>query len=175
MKTFLLSPLLALCLSSILPAQTNAPAKPVPPPASTPAAAPAQPSNLPLMRVQPTPTIASSLPDKVKTQIDNFFMLLRQDQVKQAIDDILAESKVKERASEVEALKNKSVTILLEFGRVLDYEVINVKKVGNRLLYITCLGYSENFPLRWTFVYYKPKEQWKLIDIRGDTNVQSLE
>lgn len=115
---------------------------------------------------QPPPVIAKS--------VDQFFTLLKQDQVNQAFDGILAGTKVKDRQNEVADLKSKTTGLLLEFGKVIDYELFESRQVGSRLMVLTYLSYSENFPVRWKLIYYKPADAWRLIDIRADTQVYQM-
>ncbi|MDZ4744132.1 MAG: hypothetical protein SGI98_12045 [Verrucomicrobiota bacterium] len=117
---------------------------------------------------------ADVVPPEILKSVDHFFTTLKQDKVTQAFDDILTNTKVKDRTSEVNDMKAKTTTLLLEFGKVQDYELVNVKKIGSRIFVLTFLSYSEAYPLRWNMTFYKPSETWRLIDIRGEVSVRDI-
>ncbi len=110
--------------------------------------------------------------DEIKKQVDQFFDLLKKDQVSSAFDGILANTKVKDRESEVTDLKSKTTTLLADFGKVLGYELYESKFYSSRYLVLSYISYSENYPIRWKLTYYKPQGVWRLIDIRADTRVE---
>ncbi len=117
---------------------------------------------------------AGVVPPEILKSVDSFFTTLKQDKVPQAFDEILANTRVKDRVSEVNDMKAKTSTLLLEFGKVLDYELVNVKKVGSRIFVLTFLSYSDAYPIRWNMTFYKPTNVWRLIDIRGEVTIRDL-
>lgn len=114
------------------------------------------------------------VPPEILKGVDQFFSLLKADKVVAAYDSILSDTKVKDRASEVNDMKAKTTTLLLEFGKVTDYELLRVRKIGSRMFVLTYLSYSEAYPLRWNMTFYKPSTVWRLIDIRGEVSISDL-
>lgn len=117
---------------------------------------------------------AGILPPEILKLVDGFFSTLKEDKVAQAYDEILVNTRVKDRLSEVNDMKAKTTTLLLEFGKVQDYELVNVKKVGSRIFVLTLLSYSEAYPIRWSMTFYKPSNLWRLIDIQGEVSIRDL-
>lgn len=117
---------------------------------------------------------AAVVPAEILQSVDRFFSTLKQDKVAQAFDEILTNTKVKDRVSEVNEMKAKTNTLLLEFGKVQDYELVNVRKVGSRIFVLTFLSYSEAYPIRWNMTFYKPAEVWRLIDIQGEVSIRGI-
>ena len=103
-----------------------------------------------------------------------FFNLLKKDRIDEAYDALLSNTKIKGREDEVLKLKKQTREDIVTYGPILGFEIIEQRRVGTTLLQITCLSWSENFPLRWRFSYYRPGDKWRLLDIFVDDKVGEL-
>jgi len=113
-------------------------------------------------------------PPEIQKAITTFFSLLKSDKLDDAYDVILANTKIKGREEEVKGLKKQTRDAIGTYGPVMGYEIIEQKRVGMSMMQIVCLSWSENFPLRWRFTYYRPGDKWRLIDIFVDDKVGEL-
>lgn len=113
-------------------------------------------------------------PEEIQKAITAFFNLLKQDKLDEAYDVILANTKIKGREDEVKGLKKQTREALTTYGPTLGFEVVETRRVGMSLLQVVCLSWSENFPLRWRFSYYRPGDRWRLLDIFVDDKVGEL-
>ncbi len=113
-------------------------------------------------------------PPEIQKAITDFFGLLKADKVDAAYDVVLTNTKIKGREDEVKALKKQTHDAVGTYGPILGFEIIEQKRVGMSLMQVVCLSWSENFPLRWRFSYYRPGDKWRLIDIFVDDKVGEL-
>jgi hypothetical protein len=113
-------------------------------------------------------------PEDIQKVITTFFNLLKQDKIDEAYDIILTNTKIKGREDEVKGLKKQTLDAITTYGPILGFEIVEQKRVGTSLIQIVCLSWSENFPLRWRFSYYRPGDKWRLIDIFVDDKIGEL-
>lgn len=113
-------------------------------------------------------------PEEIQKAITNFFNLLKQEKPDEAYTVILANTKIKGREEEVKGLKKQTQDAISTYGPILGFEFVEQRRVGMSLLRITCLSWSENFPLRWRFSYYRPGDKWRLLDIFVDDKIGEL-
>lgn len=113
-------------------------------------------------------------PEEIQKTLSLFFSLLKKDKVDEAFDLVLSNSKMKLSDEDLKRLKNQTREALLTHGPLLNFEIVEQKHVGLALIQITCLGWSENFPLRWRFWYYRPVDKWWLVDIFVDDKIGDL-
>jgi len=68
--------------------------------------------------------------------------------------------------AEVETIKQKLLmqapVFRKRFGKILGYEHISTKKVGNSLIKIVYIQKFEKHIMPWEFYFYKPKDEWIL-------------
>ena len=113
-------------------------------------------------------------PQEVRKAIASFFRSLKEDKIDEAYQIVLIHTKIKGREEDVKGLKKQTRDAMTTYGPILGFEIIDQKRVGMSLLQIVCLSWSENFPLRWRFTYYRPVDQWRLLDIFVDDKVGEL-
>jgi len=106
--------------------------------------------------------------------IAEFFAALAKKDIDGAYDRLTKGTKIAERAEDVKTLKSKTKDAIAVFGGMKGHEIVATQKVGERLLSLTCVSLGQDFPLRWRFYYYKPEDQWKLIDLRVDDRLASI-
>ena len=110
-------------------------------------------------------------PDKI---IARFFSYLQRKEVDQAYDQLTRGTKIAERAEDVRTLKSKTKEAITVFGPILGYDSVLKKSVGTRLVSYTLLSLGKEFPLRWRFYFYKPEDEWQLIDLRVDDKLAGI-
>lgn len=104
-----------------------------------------------------------------------FFQMLTEGRVDAAYDQLLKGSKmVVDMPKGVADLKAKTKEALRIFGSVNGFEQIEEKKVGTRIVRLTCVSLGKDVPIRWRFYFYKPDDAWKLVDIRIDDRLTDL-
>jgi hypothetical protein len=113
-------------------------------------------------------------PEEIQKTLTTFFNLLKENKIDEAYEIVLANTKIKGREEEVKSLKKQTRDAIKTYGPILGFEVIEQKRVGMSLLQVVCLSWSENFPLRWRFSYYRPGDKWRLLDIFVDDKIGEL-
>lgn len=122
---------------------------------------------------EPAPAAPETSTDPLKN-IGDFFASLAKKDIEGAYDNLTKGTKIAERAEDVKTLKAKTKDAIAVFGAMKGHEVVATQKVGERLISLTCVSLGQDFPLRWRFYYYKPEDQWKLIDLRVDDRLASI-
>jgi hypothetical protein len=81
-------------------------------------------------------------------------------------------------AIEIDGMANQMNTqwpmVQQRFGKSLDTEFVNQQKVGESFIRYTYLQKFERHAIRWTFVFYKPKDQWIVNAVSWDDGVNEL-
>jgi hypothetical protein len=167
-----------ICLTSIAVAGALAQTRPVPK-VSKPNLAPEPAVTAPAPAAAPTPTAADAPPGPVEGEapektIARFFSYLQRKEVDQAYDQLTKGTKIADRAEDVKMLKSKTKDALAVFGVMTGFDPVAKKAVGERLISYTYVSLGKEFPLRWRFYFYKPQENWKLIDLRVDDRLSSM-
>lgn len=68
----------------------------------------------------------------------------------------------------------QSPTIKSLYGRALDIQLIKeayASQIAMKLVYVVV---REHIPIRWQFVYYKPEQEWILVSILFDDDMEKL-
>ena len=143
---------------NLAPEPTAAPAVPAPAAATPPA------------EVQPA-VVEGEAPEKT---IARFFSYLQRKEVDHAYDQLTKGTKIADRAEDVKMLKSKTKDALAVFGVMTGFDPVAKKAVGERLISYTYVSLGKEFPLRWRFYFYKPQENWRLIDLRVDDRLSAM-
>jgi hypothetical protein len=106
--------------------------------------------------------------------IARFFGLLQKGDIEQAYDQLTRGTRIAGRPDDLKTLKTKTVEAVKLFGAIRGYELIEVKNRGERLTRMTYFSLGADFPLRWRFYFYRPDNDWLLIDIRVDDRLISM-
>lgn len=81
-------------------------------------------------------------------------------------------------AIEIDGLANQMNTqwpmIQQRFGKSLATEFVNERTIGESFIRYTYLQKFERHAVRWTFVFYKPKEGWLVNSVSWDDGVSQL-
>lgn len=162
MKSILLSAIAVAVFCTALPLALSAPN-----PAATPQAVAAVPGT-------PAPATSAEEGDTPEKIIARFFAYIQRKDVDLAYDQLTKGTKIAERAEDVRTLKAKTKEAISVFGVMLGYDFVGKKSVGDRLFSYTCLSLGKEFPLRWRFYFYRPADQWKLIDLRVDDRLAAM-
>ena len=109
---------------------------------------------------------------EVQKVIDTFFNKYKEGSPSDAIDYIFGtnQSFMPEQIAE---LKNKLTTATLATGNFNGTELITTKKTSDSLIFYSYLVKHDKQPLRFTFIFYKPKDKWVLYKFKFDDQVDA--
>ena len=81
-------------------------------------------------------------------------------------------------AIEIDGLANQMNTqwpmVQQRYGKSLATEFISERKIGDSFIKYTYLQKFERHAIRWTFVFYKPKDRWLVNGVSWDDGVNEL-
>lgn len=162
---------LLLALAALLCAPVLVTAQNAPPPGM--GARPIQASDL--IRVTPRREPNGQKPaPEIQLKIEGFLKKLQGGQVKEAYVQLLTGSRIAQQPDKVELLIAKTNQAFGVYGKMIRYEAFDSYEVGSSIVVSTYLTNLPVQPLRWRFVYYKPANEWTIIDVRVDDVLNDL-
>jgi hypothetical protein len=78
---------------------------------------------------------------------------------------------MKDKKSDIETIKIKLADFINGMGEYYGYEPIIEKSVGESYVLKSFLVKYERQPVRFTFLLYKPNENWQIQNFTYDTNI----
>jgi hypothetical protein len=120
------------------------------------------------------PASPANVPDAIAQIVAVFFGSLGKGEVDQAWNVLGKGSKRCELPGALKELKIKTEEAIADFGAIVDYDLVDAKSVGNRLVRATYISNGKVNPLRWRFYFYKPADNWLLLDISIDPRITAL-
>jgi len=105
--------------------------------------------------------------------VEAFFKKYKDDGTSQAIDYLFATNKLFSDTSQIAVLKVKLMKLRQSEGQYLGKELIAQKNAGASLTFFSYLIKFENQPVRFTFTFYKPKDEWVLYHFKYDDQLDT--
>lgn len=109
-----------------------------------------------------------------KTAAEKFLGGVRDGKIETAYDSLLVGSPILEQAQQYMLLKGQTQSQMQLFGQALDYEFLQQKEIGKSILILKYVLRYEKDGVTWTFVFYRPKDQWLVTAIRYLPSIQYL-
>lgn len=112
------------------------------------------------------------LPDPELLEIINHFFKKYESSPSNAVDYIFNTNKsfIPQQITE---LKDKLAGTALTIGAFNGYEQITTKNTSSSLTLYSYLAKHDKQPIRFTFIFYKPKDQWVLYKFKFDDSVDA--
>ncbi len=112
---------------------------------------------------------------KAQTSIDKitdeFFEIYEKAPLK-AIDYAFNNNKwIKSNTETIESLKTQFASTLKLLGEFYGYEEITEKTIGKNILLRSYLLKYDLQPIRFTFIFYKPNEDWRVQNFKYDDSI----
>jgi hypothetical protein len=114
-----------------------------------------------------TETVAAA-PKGAMSLVDSFFKKYKEDGTAAAIDYVFGTNKLFDNNAGIGVLKIKLDSLRHTIGLYTGKDLIVQKNAGNGLYLYSFLVKHENSPLRFTFIFYKPKNDWVLYRFKYD-------
>jgi len=99
--------------------------------------------------------------------LENFFKKYKTSS-DSAIDYLFSTNKLFTNQAQINLLKSKLDSLGLSIGKYEGRELIAQKNAGTSLVIYSYLVKHENQPVRFIFMFYKPKDQWELYRFNYD-------
>jgi len=117
-------------------------------------------------------SFASSAQDDPQKIIDKFFSLYTTKNANEAIDYIFSTNKwMDDSKDQIENVKFKLNGTLKLIGEYTGHSVIAKKTAGEHLTLYTFMVRYVRQPLRFTMLFYKPKNEWRLQNFSYDDKI----
>jgi hypothetical protein len=100
--------------------------------------------------------------------IDTFFKKYKNDGTSPAIDFLFETNILFTDAARITLLKVKLDSLRQSIGGYIGKELISQKSAGNSLVLYSYLVKHDNQPIRFTFMFYKAKDDWILYRFKYD-------
>lgn len=125
---------------------------------------------LALIAISYNNAFAQKTPEQV---IEKFFFAYKNNKPTSAVNYIFSTNPwIKERSKDqVESLKVQLQNTVSLIGDYYGYEPITSRQVGESLVLYSYLIKYERQPLRFTFIFYKPSEEWMIQNFKFDSDI----
>lgn len=110
-----------------------------------------------------------------KEKVEKFFTEYQQEGASTAVDNLYKTNEWMSRAADaITDLKNKMEGLNKDFvGEFYGYELLVEKKLGDSFVLLSYLGKYDRQPIRFTFEFYKPDEEWKIFGLKFDADLDN--
>jgi hypothetical protein len=105
--------------------------------------------------------------------IDTFFKKYKEDGTGPAVDYLFGTNKLFTDTTQIGVLKVKLDALRQSVGAYLGKELIVQKSASASLVFYSILVKHEKSPIRFTFMFYKPKNDWALYRFKFDDQMDS--
>ncbi len=113
-------------------------------------------------------------PQALAPRMQKFFENIIANKIEEAYREILADSTLIQNPANLRVFIDKTTKAFEIYGRARHFEIYDHRKIGERMLVLTYLTAQPIQPLRWRFVFYRPENAWRLIDLRVDDALDDL-
>lgn len=112
---------------------------------------------------------------EVEGYIHEFFNKYKDENSDKALDYIFSTNKLVEK-NQLESMKSKVDSVNLLWGKITGITLIVEKDISKDLVLFSYLVKYEKAPLRFTFIFYRPQNNWMLYRfLYDDSAVDELE
>jgi len=103
---------------------------------------------------------------------DKFFSIYAKDPFKALDYAFSTNNSFEQKKLDIDTLKITLKELISNSGNFQGYEFISEKKVGTCYLLSSFMSKYDKKPYRFTFLFYKPKENWKINNFRFDEFIE---
>ena len=119
----------------------------------------------------------------IREKIEAFFTQLAgsMPDAEHAVRAIIGDGPLQSRTDDVKKLIEQAQALDARVGLHKAHEPVSSRNVGSDLLFLRYLYKGEKYPVVWYFTFYRTigsaglKSDWKLISLRFDTKVETLD
>jgi len=114
-----------------------------------------------------------AIPKSVPAIIEAFFKKYKDQGIAPSIDFLFSTNKLFTDTAQISVLKQKLTGLEKSVGHYLGKDLIVQKNAGRALYFYSYLVKFENQPIRFTFMFYKPKNEWVLYHFKFDADLDT--
>ncbi|WP_396633236.1 hypothetical protein [Maribacter sp. R86514] len=115
-------------------------------------------------------SIGQNTPEEI---VSNFFTEYQNDGESKALDNLYSNNKWMNRATDaITKLKQQLGTLNEDYvGKYYGYELIVEKRLSDSFILMSYLVKYDRQPIRFTFQFYKPDNEWRTHSFKYDGNI----
>ena len=108
--------------------------------------------------------------------VKKFFRDLKKEKFSDAFEDIFKHSFVLDEDKDKPKNLARQVKVAVKGrGEITGHEQVRAKSIGASLYgLVYILKFEDKLPLRWSFLFYKHKDKWTLVDVVYDDRIMEL-
>ena len=111
---------------------------------------------------------------EIRTRVEAFFVTVESGKLADAFASLMTGSPAATDPQNAERFAAQTTDVIEEFGTITSHEIIEIKRVGSRLMRFTYLSYSDDYPLKWEIYTFLGKTGWRLLDFSVNKNLEAL-
>jgi len=109
------------------------------------------------------------IPQEVKSQINNFFDMLKSSSIEDAFKELLIKSPLKDKKDDIKNLIEQTQRATKIYGKFHYANFVSGKVASVDFLRLNYLGCHDKYPMRWIFTFYKsPTIGWVITNVKLD-------
>jgi hypothetical protein len=107
--------------------------------------------------------------------VSNFFTKYQKDGASKALDNLYSNNKWMNRSTDaITKLKQQLGTLNEDYvGKYYGYELIVEKQLSDSFIFMSYLVKFDRQPIRFTFQFYKPENEWRTHSFKYDGNIEA--
>jgi hypothetical protein len=117
---------------------------------------------------------SEELPSPIQEKIGAFFERLQKGEVQPAIEDVIKGGMISQNSQQVQNLVSQINNSISIYGTIRGSSYVKSMNIADSLCKAMFISKHANYPLRWTFIFYKSEAEWVLVNIEFDDNVEAL-
>ena len=112
---------------------------------------------------------------EIRNRVEAFFTSIEDGKTAEAFTLLMEGSPLGSNKESVDKLVEQTADIVGTYGAIQAHEIIQIKRVGSRLLRFTYFSYSDDYPLKWEFYCFLASSgKWQLLDFSVNNSFEEL-
>ena len=111
----------------------------------------------------------------IRGRIDAFFKQIIAGETSEAFAGLMEGSPLGMRKKAIDDLVADTAKIVESYGAIRSYEALRISRLGSRMIRITYLSYSDDYPLKWEiYCFLGTKSGWQILDLAVNNSFTEL-
>lgn len=113
---------------------------------------------------------------RIGLRVNDFLNDVSNDNLDEGLDKLLARGPLSKEQQRVSKLKESVQRLLQKNGNFTRVEPLKLEKVGRSLVRCIYLYHCEDYPIAWSFVFYRSEDdsEWNLISTQFNVDYEKL-
>lgn len=122
-----------------------------------------------------TKSVTSAPYTEVERVMSAFWQTLRAGDTRKAFDDLLTNSKIREKDEQVQRLVEQARKSTELYGEIRGQVLVEHKSISSSLIKLRYMVEHRSMPMSWTIVFYKTSDKgWTVLNVKFDDRIESF-